>query len=66
MRYYELSVVYREERMTSMKHCLENKQPVRINHLFLEEIVALKNHYGDKLKKTGGYIYLDLNEEVHF
>lgn len=66
MKYTELPEGYKKERICAMMRNLDRGEALRVSHLFLEEIVFLKNMYGAELKKTGGYIYRAMEQEVLF
>ena len=57
MKYNDLPVGYKHERITTMMHHLDNGGAVEIRHMYLDEIKILKAIYGKELKKEDGILY---------
>lgn len=66
MKYSDLSVTYKADRMKDMLRHLDSGKALAINGLYLEEIKILKALYGKELAKDKGIIYRKMEMEALF
>ena len=57
MKYSELPVGYKRERILSMIRNLDNGEVLVVSSLYLEEVKFLRAMYGKELKTTNGNMY---------